>query len=303
MNLVSIIIPCYNQSEFLDESLESVLNQVYQNWECIIVNDGSTDNTEDVAKKWIEKDKRFKYFLKTNGGLSSARNYGISKSNGEFVQFLDSDDLLSSEKLDLSIQKVNFNSEYSVVISNFKMFESDISKAQPPYCKLSLELFELDSILNKWELDFSIPIHCGFFSRKIFDTCTFDEDLKAKEDWHFWIQLFHKKINVNFIDLPLAFYRMHPNSMTKSPAVMIENHSRVLNKIKEITTQEEYENLLLNRSIQYYNKVNNLNLRIVQLKNSNSYLGGLFFKKIISKLGMLPFSRSILKIIIEKFKK
>ncbi|MDI9308976.1 MAG: glycosyltransferase [Limnohabitans sp.] len=303
MSLVSIIIPCYNQANFLEESLQSVLEQNYKDWECIIVNDGSIDNTEDVAKKWIDKDKRFKYFFKQNGGLSSARNYGVSKSNGDFIQFLDSDDLLNSEKLDLSIQKVNFNSEYSVVISNFKMFEDDISKAQHPYCKLFLELFELDSILNKWDFDFSIPIHCGFFSRKIFDTCTFDEDLKAKEDWHFWIQLFHKKLNVNFIDLPLAFYRMHPNSMTKSPAIMIENHSRVLNKIKEITTPEEYENLLLNRSIQYYNKVNNLNLKIVQLKNSNSYLGGLFFKKIISKLGMLSFSRSIFKIIIKKFKK
>ena len=68
--LVSIIIPCYNQAEYLPDALESVFNQTYQNWECIIVNDGSTDTTELVSKEWCEKNKRFKYFQKQNGGLS-----------------------------------------------------------------------------------------------------------------------------------------------------------------------------------------------------------------------------------------
>ena len=92
--LVSIIVPCYNQAHFLNESLDSVINQSYPNWECIIVNDGSPDNTEEIAKKWCKNDKRFQYLEKENGGLSSARNAGIKISKGEFILPLDADDIL-----------------------------------------------------------------------------------------------------------------------------------------------------------------------------------------------------------------
>ena len=68
VTLISVVIPAYNTESFLDETLESVLSQTYENWECIIVNDGSTDNTESIAKKWCEKDARFRYFYKENSG-------------------------------------------------------------------------------------------------------------------------------------------------------------------------------------------------------------------------------------------
>ena len=75
--LVSIIVPCYNQAQYLPETLDSVLAQTYPYWECIIVNDGSPDNTEEIAKHYCEKDSRFKYVYKENGGLSSARNVSL----------------------------------------------------------------------------------------------------------------------------------------------------------------------------------------------------------------------------------
>ena len=81
--LVSIIVPCYNQAQFLPEALQSVLEQTHTNWECIIVNDGSPDNTEGVAQEWLVKDSRFKYVYKENGGLSSARNAGLDKVVGD----------------------------------------------------------------------------------------------------------------------------------------------------------------------------------------------------------------------------
>jgi glycosyltransferase involved in cell wall biosynthesis len=82
-NMVSVIVPCYNQARYLSEALQSVILQSYSNWECIIVNDGSTDNTENVALKFQEDDERFRYIKKENGGLSSARNHGLSVINGE----------------------------------------------------------------------------------------------------------------------------------------------------------------------------------------------------------------------------
>ncbi len=96
--LISVIVPCYLQAEYLDECLQSVYDQTYSNWECIIVNDGSLDNTEEIAKRWLEKDNRFRYIYKENGGLSSARNAGIREAKGEWIQFLDSDDMIHKSK-------------------------------------------------------------------------------------------------------------------------------------------------------------------------------------------------------------
>ncbi|MFV8358229.1 glycosyltransferase family 2 protein, partial [Flavobacterium sp. XS1P32] len=86
---VSIIVPCFNQAQYLSEALKSVLEQTYENWECIIVNDGSPDDTKQIAQKWVEKDSRFKYIFKENGGLSSARNEGINYAKGTFILPLD----------------------------------------------------------------------------------------------------------------------------------------------------------------------------------------------------------------------
>ena len=82
--MVSIIVPCYKQAEFLDECLSSVIAQTYSDWECIVVDDGSPDNTEEIMQSWVKKDERIKYLKKQNGGLASARNSGILASNGVF---------------------------------------------------------------------------------------------------------------------------------------------------------------------------------------------------------------------------
>ena len=114
--LISVVIPAYNAELFLDETLESVLSQTYENWECIIVNDGSTDSTESVAKKWCEKDSRFRLTNKENGGLSSARNWGIKESKAEYIAFLDADDILTPDSLEVRINtllKENVDLVYS----------------------------------------------------------------------------------------------------------------------------------------------------------------------------------------------
>ena len=114
--LISVVIPAYNAEQFLDETLESVLSQTYENWECIIVNDGSTDNTESIAQKWCEKDSRFRLTIKENGGLSSARNWGIKESKAEYIAFLDHDDVLTPDSLEVRINtllKENVDLVYS----------------------------------------------------------------------------------------------------------------------------------------------------------------------------------------------
>ena len=93
-NLISVVIPVYNTEKYLRESIESVLNQTYRHFELIIVNDGSTDSSKDIIDEYAKKDDRIRAFHKQNGGVSSARNFGIDKAKGDYICFIDADDII-----------------------------------------------------------------------------------------------------------------------------------------------------------------------------------------------------------------
>jgi glycosyltransferase involved in cell wall biosynthesis len=121
--LVSIIIPTYNRAHLIGETLDSVVTQTYLNWECIIVDDGSSDNTDEVIKEYTKKDTRFKYYHRPKEHLSGgngARNYGFKMSKGEYVNFLDSDDLFSENKIDDQVKLIN-KARFGVVTNKCKL--------------------------------------------------------------------------------------------------------------------------------------------------------------------------------------
>ncbi|WET01227.1 glycosyltransferase family 2 protein [Flavobacterium sp. YJ01] len=270
ISLVSIIVPCYNQAQYLEEALQSIFDQTYENWECIIVNDGSLDNTEEIVKKWIIKDSRFKYFYKENGGLSSARNLGLENAKGEYIQFLDSDDYIAKTKLQLSIAELQ-HEDKNIVISNFKMFSQSISDLGESSCDLKLEYFNFKNILFGWDYDFNIPIHCGFFQKSFFDDFRFPEALKAKEDWVMWLSFFKKQHNVYFLNSSLAYYRLHENNMTKDVKHMETNSLKVLSYLKEIVPKGDFIDYLFFILEKRQEKINALDLKIYKMQNSNGY--------------------------------
>lgn len=120
--LVSIIVPCYNQAQYLAEALDSVLGQQYGEWECIIVNDGATDNTEEIAKQYLEKDERFKYIFKENSGLPGARNAGIRIARGEYILPLDADDRISPYYLRDAVDQFKKQPETKLVYCKAEWF-------------------------------------------------------------------------------------------------------------------------------------------------------------------------------------
>lgn len=284
--LVSIIIPCYNQGRFLNKTLESVLNQTYSNWECIVVNDGSLDHTEIIANNWVGKDSRFKYLYKENGGLSSARNTGLETATGDFIQFLDADDSLESSKLELSLNAVQLDIENNIIISNFRMFDNDPAQSSIPYCKLSADLFSLDKLLYEWENGFTIPIHCGFFEVSLFRDFRFPEELKAKEDWIMWISIYKNNSNTFFIDKPLALYRRNPKGMTQS-VDMLDDFIRAYQYLKAYLSAEEYQKLTIVLLTRYYKSAGYFKYRLNQEKSTNTYRTGFLLKKIALKLRIL----------------
>jgi glycosyltransferase involved in cell wall biosynthesis len=103
--LVSIIIPTFNRAGIISKAIKSVLNQTYKNWELIIIDDGSVDNTKEVVKSYSSKYKnKIKYYYKKNGGVCSARNFGIQKANGEYISLLDSDDEYKPRRIEIQLK-------------------------------------------------------------------------------------------------------------------------------------------------------------------------------------------------------
>ena len=203
---ISVIVPCYNQEAFLDESLASVANQTYTNWECIIVDDGSTDSSALIAKAWQEKDARFKYFYQENKRLSGARNTGLTLAQGDLIQFLDGDDLLQPTKMEESVEAFK-REQCDIVVSNFS--EIHKGKQRPPFCDLSRHKFTYKSLLLYWDVDFNVPCHCFCFTKKVLEGHRFKEFLRAKEDWVMWLEVFKSNPKVCFINKPLGVYRIH----------------------------------------------------------------------------------------------
>ncbi len=201
MPKISVVVPCYNQAQYLDECLQSVLNQTYQDWECIIVNDGSPDNTEEIAKNWVEKDTRFIYLSKENGGLSSARNAGIEIAKGEWILPLDADDKIGDQYLELAEKE--FEKDYTVIYCEAEFFGNEIGKWHLPE-------FSLENLAKK------NCIFCSAFYKK--------EDWKkvngydinmiyGLEDYEFWISLLKNKNTVKKLPQTLFYYRVKENSM------------------------------------------------------------------------------------------
>jgi hypothetical protein len=209
--MISIIIPTYNQVEYIVSTLESVSKQSYEKWECLIIDDGSNDNTEEVIHQIIKNDSRFKYFKKSNGGASSARNYGINIAKGEYIQFLDSDDCLHEDKLIKSIDAFKENKTSDIIISNFNMFNDSIYNLLPPYCSLENKVFDFNSILLDWDVTYTIPLHCAMFKKTLFKEVRFDESIQSKEDWIMWVTIFQNGAKATFLNQSLAFYRYNNN--------------------------------------------------------------------------------------------
>lgn len=295
--LVSVIVPCYNQGAFLNETLESVYKQIYSDWECIIVDDGSIDNTMETAQSWALKDNRFKYYYKQNSGVSSARNFGIGLAQGEFLQFLDADDVLDDRKIQYSISELNKSNikKIHIVVSNFKMMSTDSKEFYPAFCELMEESLTFENFLYNF---FSIQLQCGFFEAKLFENIKFPENLSAQEDWIVWVNLFKDNPSYVFIDLPLAYYRINPCGRMNTIGAD-DNQIKILNSLKEILTYDQFHKFSVSHFTKYYNSNKLLRKNLISAKKSNTYQGGLVIKRIFNNINMLKLANKILKKILK----
>lgn len=259
--LISIIIPTHNRAHLIGETLNSVIHQSYNNWECIVIDDGSKDSTAKVVSSI--KEERIKYFYQEHGERSKARNLGLSKANGEFIQFLDSDDLLQESKLEVSIALLNQEtSANNLCITNFRTFSHSKESTNEPYYHLKREYFNYREVLFNWDIDFTIPIHCGLFKRDLLKDFKFPENLSQREDWFLWLQVFQQRnVKAVYIDEPLVLCRMREDK--KDPFVndVFVNEEKVLEYLLGFIPEQD--------RVEYYLKlIRRKNEQLTELRNS-----------------------------------
>lgn len=198
-SLISIILPVYNSEKFLEKCIESILKQTYQNFELIIINDGSTDNSKTICEKFATAHKNVKFFNKKNSGVSAARNYGLSKAKGDYICFIDSDDYIEKNYLEILLKTIIENNA-DIVECNYKRVD-EIGNI------IGKRDFRTFTCADNYEIvkGFAENIHFGnalwnkIYSKKVLKGLKFKE-LKTSEDYEYLANVYlkcNKKINIS----------------------------------------------------------------------------------------------------------
>ncbi|HRH45599.1 MAG TPA: glycosyltransferase [Pyrinomonadaceae bacterium] len=223
--LVSIVIPCYNQAHFLGEAIESILNQTYQNFEIIVVNDGSTDNTSQVAKSF----PKVEIIEQDNAGLAQSRNNGLERSNGEFIVFLDSDDKLFPNALEIGVKYLNNRPECAFVSGLCER----ISQEGNPLTTIQPIIDESDYYEALLRTNYIWAPSNPMYRRSIFEKISgYNTELSPAADYEIYLRIARQFPIYHHAHL-ITEYRQHQTSMSKKYELMLENVLAVLEMQRE----------------------------------------------------------------------
>jgi glycosyltransferase involved in cell wall biosynthesis len=235
---VSVIVPVYNGSAFICDTLESVRRQTYSDWECIVIDDGSVDNTAVVVKEKIAGDDRFRYVYQANEGLSAARNAGLERATGSHIQFLDADDVLIPEKLAEQLTLMSLEAA-TVSYTDYRTgTAADIYTEATFYKPAQFRTTDfLVELIARWESMLIIPPHSWLFDAWFFREkgLRFDTSLPNHEDFDCWVNIFRLAPKLVYLDKKLAIYRISEGSMSTNMRKMGEGFLQVLDNQRRKT--------------------------------------------------------------------
>lgn len=251
-SLVSIIVPCFNYGWILAETLDSILSQTHNNWECIIINDGSADDTQAVAERYRAKDARFHYVYQANGGLSAARNHGLRLAKGKYIQFLDADDLLVPRKLAIQAAYLDAHPEVDLIYGDVRYFRHgelgvlsrSLNMEDKPWMPGVAGKGEplLMGLLKQNIMVVTAPLLRATVLRK---TAPFAEDLRSMEDWDFWVRCALDGACFHYNDTPATWslVRVHATSMSQDMTKMFKFEVMARLRIQKILAKQKYTGL------------------------------------------------------------
>ncbi|MHC5742780.1 MAG: glycosyltransferase family 2 protein [Nostoc sp.] len=225
MPKVSIVIPAYNSLKFLPETMESVFKQTFKDFEVLVVNDGSSDDTEH----WVSQiaDPRVKLITQENQGLSGARNTGIAHASGEYIAFLDADDLWEPTKLEKQVLCLEENSEIGLVYTWVALIDENGN-----FTGRVFKNYAENDVWHKLiEHNIVESGSVAMVRRQCFDTCgVFDRNLRSfVEDWDMWLRI-ASRYPFKVMKEPLVYYRQHSTSASKNWEAMARSFEIVIEK-------------------------------------------------------------------------
>lgn len=308
--MISIIIPTYNRSNLLGDTLESILAQTYIHWECLVVDDGSTDYTAELIEFYQNKDARIRYYRRPNEfhrGANSCRNLGLTLAKGEFINWFDSDDLMLEDFLEKHMKILN-KEKCSCSISNLKVFEQNIEDA---YFFLDNKSTNGKILIDYITGKINLGVQCILWRKDFIFNFKFDESLfRAQElDFHFRVMQ-DKRFEACFLNETLSFLRRHNNSLTANyNAFNINSISSELNvriSIIRYCTRLNLDREILRKVLDMYfyglkmlfysGKISELYFEIKKLKKifrlKDSIIlweGNLYIYLLLNKFGMNKF--------------
>ena len=233
--MISVLLPVFNSQKYLSECISSILNQSYGDFELVIVDDGSIDQSGKIIKQFAEKDNRIKAFYKENeGSISKTRNFLLEKVNGEFFIFVDSDDIVEKDFLKILLDTIN-KTNSDIVSCGFKIVNMPVL-AKKGYGRKEVNSSKaLEQML--FEGKFYAVWNKLIRSEKAHDI-RFDESLNYGEDLVYFFNLLKNDLKFTFINNPLYFYRIHPNSL--SSGSLGDSKKEFLEKLIELSKDEKY---------------------------------------------------------------
>ena len=215
--LVSVIIPTYNRAHLIGETLDSVLAQTYQNWECIVVDDGSSDNTDEIVGEYVKKDSRFKYFHRPDEHLpggNGARNYGLYAAQGDYVVLFDSDDLMTEDHIQVKYDLIT-SGDYDFAITRTKYYNYTNEAIDKYYNFTTEDITKENYILQRinW-LTLDVVI-----KSKIAKSVPFNESIKIGQEYNYFSKLMCISDNGIFLNKTVSLRRHHKQSKRTTIAV------------------------------------------------------------------------------------
>lgn len=250
MPKVSVIIPAYNHGRFLSETVSSVLAQTYQDFELVVVDDGSTDNTRQVVN--IFRDPKIKYLYQENRGLSAARNTGIHASAGEYIALLDSDDIWLPRKLELQVGLLDSHPAAALVYSDAYLFDDQTGTITGRFLD-GKGVFSGKVLRHLLSIQFIKP-STAVIRRSVFETVGyFDESIREVQDRDMWLRI-ARQFDLEGIDMPLVKVRSHATNVSKNWEKVWQGRAIVMNKAARTLALNPDDLKLLERnlSIVYY---------------------------------------------------
>lgn len=287
MPKVSVIIPTYNRAEYLSRTINSVLKQTFSDWELLIVDDGSADNTFDVVKEFTDKDERIKYFYQKNsGGPSSPRNTGLEKAQGEFIAFLDSDDEWFPEKLQKQIDFFTNNQNPKLGVLACFVYVKENKTGE---LTLKKDNYFKGNVINKLvNNNFLFTSSCVMTKLSILkEIGLFDLQFKVGEDWDIWLRISEAGYEFDFVPEYLVNYFVHDKNTyygnknfngeqeliafcTKHKELLIKNSSLILGYYYWLTKKYKLSRkyllqILINKDSDRREKIKSLGCLIISV--------------------------------------